>query len=93
MVATAVRRGRRKPKRLSSRDPHLRGAVLELISNLAVEHVARMRAVAPLGPSGSGRVLDKRPADAVDDLLDIPDVRVMLRWESVEGHDARRGTI
>ena len=93
MVAPAVRRGGRKPKRVSSRDPHFRGAVLKLISNLAVEHVARVRAVAPLGPSGSGGVLDKRPADTVDDLLDITDVRVVLGWGSVEGHDARRGRI
>jgi len=93
MVAPAVRRRGRKPKRLPRRDPHFRGAVLELVSNLAVENVARVRAVAPLGPSGSRRVLDKRPADTVDDLLDITDVRVVLRWGSVEGHHARRGRI
>ena len=93
MVAPAVRRGDRKPKRLSSGDAYFRRAVLELVSNLAIEHVARVRAVAPLVPSGSGRVLDKRPAHTVDDLLDIADVRVVLRWGSVEGHHARRGKI
>jgi len=93
VVAPAVRRRGRKPKRPPGRDPHIRGAVMELVSNLTVQHVTRVRAVAPLGPSGSGRVLDKRPADTVDDLLDITDVRVVLGWGSVEGHYARRGRI
>ena len=85
MVAAAVRRGGRKPKRLPTGDPHFRGGVFELVLNLPVEHVARMRAVAPLRPSGSGRVLHERPADAVDYLLDITDVRIVLRRGSVEG--------
>ena len=93
VVAPAVCRGGREPKRLPSRDPHLGGAVLELVSNLALKHVARVRAVAPLGPAGSGRVLDKRPADTVDDLLDITHVQVVLGWGSVEGDHARRWRI
>ena len=91
MVAPPVRRGGWKPKCLPTRDPHFRRAVVELVLKLAVEHVARVRAVAPLRPSGARRVLDERPADAIDYLLDVTNVEVMLRRGSVEGHDPRRG--
>ena len=78
MVAPAVRRGGRKPKCLPSRDSHFRRAVFELVLKLALYHVARVRALAPLRPSGFWRVLDERPADAVDYLLDVTDVGVVL---------------
>ena len=54
MVAPAVRRGGWKPKCLPPCDPHFRRAVVELVLKLAVEHVARVRAVAPLRTSGLG---------------------------------------
>lgn len=88
-----VRRGGRKPKCLPSHDAHFRRAVFELVSKLPVEHIARVRAVAPLRSSGSGRVLDERPADAVDYLLDVTDVGVVLRRGSVERDDPRRERI
>lgn len=84
-----MRGGGRKSKCLPSRDPHLRRAVVELVLKLAVEQVARVRAVAPLRTSGPRRVLDERPADAVNDLLDVTDVGVVLRRSSVEGHHPR----
>jgi hypothetical protein len=93
IVATAMPRGGRKPKCLASSDPHFRRAVFELVLKLAVEHVARVRAIAPFRPSGSGRVLDERPADAVDHLLDVTDVGVVLRRSSDERHDPRRERI
>jgi hypothetical protein len=93
MVAPAVRGGGRKPKCLSSRDSYFRRAVFELVLDLAAEHVARVGAVAPLRASGSGRVLDERPPDAVDDLLDVTDIGVVLRRRSVEGHHPRRERI
>jgi len=93
MVAPAVRRGGRKPKPLSSLDPHCRRAVFELVSKLAREHIARMWAVTPVRPSGSGRVLDDRPADAIDDLLDVTDVGVVLSRGSVERDHARLARI
>jgi len=93
MVASAVRRRGGKPKCLPTCDPQFRRAVFELVLKLAVEHVARVRAVAPLRPSCSGRVLDERPADAVDNLLDVMDVGVVLRRGCIEGHDPRRGRI
>jgi hypothetical protein len=93
MVAPAVCRGGWKPKCLPSRDPHFRRAVFELVLKLSAEHIARVRAMAPLRPSGFGRVLDERPADAVDFLLDVTDIGVVLRGGSVEGDDPRRGRI
>src|SRR5689334_17814826 len=90
MVAAAVRGGSRKPKCLPRGDSHFRRAVFELVSKLAVEHVARVRAVAPLRATGSGRVLDERPTDAVDYLLDVTDVGVVLRRGSDKRHDPRR---
>ena len=70
-----------------------RRAVFELVLKLPAKHIARVRAVAPLRPSGSGRVLHERPANAVDYLLDVTDVGIVLRRGSVEGDDPRRERI